>query len=77
MSEDVMQLVMEQKVAELRRLIEDVGVVTRPQLAARWGITQQRVSQMLSQPGAPAPLFPTARTHFYALPEAEAYRASR
>jgi hypothetical protein len=66
-----------EKVAELRRLIDEVGLCTTSQLAAHWGVTLQAVHDMFSKAGAPAPVLDSGRTRLYALPEAEAYRASR
>jgi hypothetical protein len=66
-----------ERVADLRRLIGEVGLYTGAQLAAHWGVTPQAVHDMFSKDGAPVPVLDTGHARLYALPEAEAYRASR
>jgi hypothetical protein len=66
-----------EKVALLRRLVDDVGVLTQQELASRWRVTREAVRQMLSREDAPTPLLSAPRGYYYILPEVEAYRSRR
>lgn len=63
------------KLAQMRALLQDVQLATVSDLAASWGLTRQRVGQILSADDAPTPLLVIAGAKVYSLLEAEAYRS--
>jgi predicted dehydrogenase len=68
---------MAQKVEALRSLAEEVGLASQADLAERWGITVEAVRQLMSDPAAPKPVYESARTRIWPLPDAERHRSIR
>lgn len=61
---------------ELREAIEKAGGLHTPQqLAARWGMTRQRASQLTSRSDFPEPVLVVGRVKLYAGCDADAWRA--
>ena len=60
-----------------RELEERGGLVNQAALASRWGVSPQRVGQLMAAKDFPEPLAQVGRTALYLADECDAWRAGR
>jgi hypothetical protein len=68
---------MQEKVAQLRVLVDEVGLVSVADLAQRWDVSHEGARKFMDGPGAPVPVYRIGRMKVWALPEVERYRSTR
>ena len=68
---------LESTIYTLRILIEDAGLVGRPELPELWGVSLQRVREYEAMEGFPKPIHTMGKTPIYLLPEVQEWKRAR